>query len=488
LGNDGEFPLKGSDLVLANALRASRIPAGYLPAGIIVAGGILSFCVWTLPNWQEFWSHVSQFPNLWQVPANQLLIIALTAKILSPLFLTGMIGIAVWIWYLVRPEILKKMARVLGPTLSIDTGHHDPLTPIPPTLLDTNTSKSPDNSTYPLISIFLLKEITILINVPGGKPVAVPLASNVKKAQMLAYIAWRQGELVDRDKLLEQIFGWRVPDEEATPEKLAMRFDTHKKLLRREIRKVVVDINKKAGREIIHPDIDLFVRNTGFWQLADFCRVEDLALIDECSKVMTLGRNEGKVTETIPEEVKDACEQLLRTYSGDFLASLIGLFREEFSSWNGKSSWVRKPFTLYRDAYLEALWLLGQHCAFRAEQESDQSQQYYAKAAKHFKDYALHACNSRLDTKVFFGNHGEYGERVGMSERAMRRCVVLFGLVGETHEINRAWSAYTLQMKTISEGRWKPSQETLDDVEQARAQTGAYRFSTQQIAGGETGE
>jgi hypothetical protein len=66
-----------------------------------------------------------------------------------------------------------------------------------------------------------------------------------------------------------------------------------------------------------------------------------------------------------------------------------------------------------------------------------------------------------------------------MSERALRRCVVLFGVLGRTDLINQVWSAYCKQMKAISDQRWQPSKETQDDVQAAMAQTDAYRFSAQ---------
>ncbi len=100
----------------------------------------------------------------------------------------------------------------------------------------------------PLISIRLLKDVSMTINVPGGEYVVVPLTLNAKRVQLLAYIAWRRGELIDRDKILEHVFGWGLSDEEASDDKLSERFESHKKLLRRKIREVVIEhINKPAG-------------------------------------------------------------------------------------------------------------------------------------------------------------------------------------------------------------------------------------------------
>jgi hypothetical protein len=453
----------------------------WIPTGIIIAGGLGACVFWTLPNMTDFSLVLAQFSDLWQIPSNRLPIIAVIVKVLSPLFLMTMIGIVVWIWYLVREIRARHLSthvreQEAGTGSTDDARLPDPVAPIPEPL-ETIRPASPaqaETSEASLITIRLLGEIMVLINVAGKKPFAVKLASNLKKLEMLAYIACKQGKPVDRDKLLEEVFGWRLQDEEATVDKLGQSFDTHKKLLRKDLRRAVEQINTQAGEEAIDVSLEPFARTgAGFWQLANICHVEDLATADACSKVIALARHEGRLTETIPEEVKQACEQILAVYKGDFLAHLIASYPEEFGAWRGKASWVRKPFTRYRDVYLEALWLLGESHAKRSEQ--DQNPEWAGKAADFFKDYALYACNSKLDLKLFWQGQ-TVGERVGMSERALRRCVVLLGALGKTDEVHRVWSEYSLKMRTISEGRWKASQDTLSDVEAAQSNTSAHRF------------
>src|SRR5262249_54624437 len=149
-----------------------------------------------------------------------------------------------------------------------------------------------------------------------------------------------------------------------------------------------------------------------FWRLADVCRVEDLALIDENYQEIALARKEGLLAKNIPLSVVRACEQIVdeKNYPGDFLASLIGDFSQEFSPWEGKGSWIKKPFTLYRDRYLDALWLLGQHYADLSEHSASR-EELCAKAAGLYEKYAMHACKSRLDLKVFWQVQA-VGERV----------------------------------------------------------------------------
>lgn len=344
----------------------------------------------------------------------------------------------------------------------------------------------------PLISIRLLKDVSVTINIPGGGHIVVPLSLNAKRVQLLAYIAWRRGELIDRDKILEHVFGWGLKDEDATEDKLSERFESHKKLLRKKIKEAVIEqINKPAGGQRIDPYlVDPFVSNSGFWGLSDICRVDDLEAIETNYKIISLARKDGKLVDEIPEYVREACERVIANYPGDFLEALIKKFSSEFRPWQGHSSWARRPYTLYRDMYLDALWYAAEYEWRMGQRYGDggtkmgeadlrKQQGYFGRAAENYRSYAMYACNSKFDSKATFGTHGEYGERVGMSERALRRCVVLLGAIGKTNSINQVWSSYVAQMKGISDHRWQPSKETQADVEAASKQTNAYRFAAQ---------
>ncbi len=250
-------------------------------------------------------------------------------------------------------------------------------------------------------------------------------------------------------------------------------------------------IQKSAGTQSIDPDlVDPFVSDSGFWGLSENCRVEDLEAIEASYRVISLARKDGKLIDEIPEEIRDACEQLIAHYPGDFLESLIKKYPGEFRSWQGRSSWARKPYTHYRDYYLDALWYAAEYEWRQGQRYGDdgigmgeatqrRQQEYFGRAAQKYQSYAMYACNSRFDAKATFGSHGEYGERVAMSERALRRCVVLLGAIGKTDFINKVWSAYITQMKNTSDHRWQPSKETQADVQAAGEQTNAYRFAAQ---------
>jgi hypothetical protein len=176
-----------------------------------------------------------------------------------------------------------------------------------------------------------------------------------------------------------------------------------------------------------------------------------------------------------------ASDRLRKAYAGDFLADLLHESPEEVGTW------VRRPFTLYRDSFLQAVLYAadyelraGQELADEhlddegeaAEERRRRQRAHYSRAAQLYRTYAMRACDSRFDLKVTFG------ERVDMSERTLRRCITLYGILASTHMVNQVYSAYYKLLKTISAKAWEPSKETLQDLQGAQAQTNAYRFPT----------
>jgi hypothetical protein len=388
----------------------------------------------------------------------------------------------------------RRRQRLYGRSVRI--GSHASLSVTPSTatvtmpVATTTPQATPPARPSPLVSITLLKEVTVTLHAPGGISRQVPLSLNAKRVQLLAYIAWMRGETLKRDRMLEQLFGHGRSDEEATPEKLGDAFDSHKKLLRTDIRQAIARLNTEVGQEVIPPDFDLFEHKRQLWWLSSLCNVRDLEAVEAEHQIIEEARKNGLLVNRVPEAVKAACDRLMAAYSGDFLEDIIRNYPDEFEPW--VSSWVRKPYTLYRDYYLEALWYaaeyewrLGQQIGDeRAGQANEASQnrkfEHWGRAAQLYRTYAMYACNHRFDTKVTFGTGGrEQGERVIMSERALRRAVVLYGAIGSTHLVDEAYSAYYRHMRHISSKMWEPGKETLADVQAAKEQTGTYRFVAQ---------
>jgi hypothetical protein len=340
------------------------------------------------------------------------------------------------------------------------------------------------------VVITLLKQVSMTLVTDQGISREVPLSLNAKRVQLLAYLAWQRGQPVNRDRMLEQVFGHGRDDEEATREKLGEAFDSHKKLIRWDLREAVNQLNTEAGRELIPPDLDIFAHKQRLYWLSDVCRVTDLEAIEAEHQVIEQARKDGLLIDQIPEQVKAACDRLLDAYSGDFLEDLVTDYLDDFEPW--VSSWARKPYTHFRDLYLQALWYAAEYELKLGQQSADErldtdgeanrkeQRKHWDLAAQHYRTYAMYACNSRFDQKVTFGGAGrEAGERVIMSERALRRSVVLYGAIGATHLVDQVYSAYYKQMRSISAKAWEPSKETLADLRAAKEQTNAYRFPKQ---------
>ena len=335
------------------------------------------------------------------------------------------------------------------------------------------------------ITINLLKEVHLSLHTPDrALTVPLPLSGTIIRVQLLAYIAWQQGKKVNRDKMLEDVFGHGKSDEEATPKRLGEAFDSHRKFLRKDLRDAIDRINEQAGQTVIPPGLDFFENGNKLWWLADVCRVTDLEAVEASFRMIEQADNSGILANSVPEEVNEACLALIDAYKGDFLGNLLKDYAEDFDPWS--QSWVRRPYTLFRDYYLDALWYaagyeLKKGQAIEAgEAQQEEQRQHFDRAARFYRTYAMHATSSRWDLKVSFGRNGrEHGERVMQSERAMRRCIMLYGAMDMTHMVDKVWTAYYKHMRRFSAEVWDADEDTRKDLEAARSRTGAYRLPTQ---------
>lgn len=340
------------------------------------------------------------------------------------------------------------------------------------------------------VTLNLLDEVSMTVQtLDGAWQTSVPLSGNAIRVQLLAYIACKKGAKVTRDRLLEDVFGYKRSDEDATPKRLAEAFDSHRKLIRADLRAAISRLNEEAGQEVIPATLDIFANAQKLWWLADTCRVPDLEEVESWYHIIEQAESSGQLASTIPEHVRNACESLITVYQGDFLENLLRDHPDEFDPWT--QSWARVPFTQYRDYFLEALWYAadyeyqaGQALEGKTEEEQLQRQdKHYDCAARYFRTYAMRACSSRFDLKVTFDRRGRgHGQRVTMSERAIRRCLMLYGLMGSTHMVDKVYSTYYKHMRRVSADVWEPSQETLADLEAARSRTSAFRLQAQNVA------
>jgi hypothetical protein len=326
------------------------------------------------------------------------------------------------------------------------------------------------------ISITLLGEITMKLHSPNGLIREVPLNLNPKTNQLMAYIAWQQGIAVKRDKLIMEIWGYERADEEEIDKKLGWAFEDARKALRGAILKV---LRPKDS------NLDVFRHKNQMWWLSPCCKVIDLEVIEEKYRIIREAKKRGGLINAVPEHIKDACYELIMTYSGDFCETLLKRYPLDLKMW--ANAWVREPITYYRDCYLQAVWYAAEYerkagqqimeeLAFSELESRWRQREYWARAVELYRLYAMHACNNQLDTKVYFNlSHRGNGERVTWSERALRECVILCGKLGDPYLLNEIYSAYYDQMRDISDENWQPSEETLRVVQAARELAAAYQ-------------
>jgi hypothetical protein len=347
-----------------------------------------------------------------------------------------------------------------------------------------------EESTNVYFEIKLLGKVAMEIHASGGIICNVPLNLNPKTLQLLAYIAWKRGVMIRRDKMLEEIWGHGRTDEdeivEGEEEKMREAFKTAKKALRGAIQKAVRQWNDERGEIMIDPNdprLDIFCHKYQMWWLSSLCQVADLEELEKQYKIIKEAEKRGTLFNSVPDHVKEACYMIIdMLYTGDFLQTLIINYPDVFDPWY--SSWVRVPVTHYRDYYLQALLYAAQH-----EQEAAKSvldidslsniemqRERLGRAAGLYKTYAMSACSNRFDLKIYFGlpNRGD-GERVKRGEEAMRNCIKLYGKLGNLNLIDETYNAYCDHMRDISDENWEPSEETLKVIQVARERAAAYR-------------
>jgi hypothetical protein len=324
------------------------------------------------------------------------------------------------------------------------------------------------------LDIRLLGEISLVVrNLATSREMTVPMLRSGKRRELLAYVAWQRGKRIMRDKLLHDVFERELGGDEGDEpdvERLSANFNTQTKLLRRDINEVAQKLGLPRLKILDHdPD----------WRLLDYCRVVDLDIIDSQYSVIERAVRDGNL-ET--PAVREACDRLIEAYhETDFLQRHVE--RREFEPW--AQSWVRDPFTAYRDYYLAALWyraeierITGERLAGDGEQLSVQQRAYFERAASLYERYALYAPKTRFDKKVY---GREPGVRISQSERALRRCIDMYSVTNNTQAVDHVYEEYKKLMRQVfpSGVTWKPSAETVTVLEEARAQTREHRFRGQ---------
>ena len=330
-----------------------------------------------------------------------------------------------------------------------------------------------------LITLTLLKTVTMKLHAPDStKTYPVTLDDlSTKALQLIAYIARHQGRKVNLGDMRNDVFGSDDTDFNQVQEAL----NTAKREIRRRISQTVERAKDEQKKDVFPPDLDIFALQKKKYWLPEYCRVTDLAEIEKQHQIIDQAENSNQLVNSVPEHVYIACKALINAYTGDFLEELLKSDIYAFDP--PMDSWARVPFTQFRDYYLQAILYAAEYERKRADLAKAPAEQreHYNEAGRLFALGAMAACNKEVcdglfDTKVFFKSGRRHGAHVLLSEQLIRRAIALYGNIGSTIVVKRAYATYEQQMAEISNKAWVADPETLKDLDAALQQTGAYRF------------
>ncbi len=317
-----------------------------------------------------------------------------------------------------------------------------------------------------VFSATFLREVKVMLHLPDGSSWPVPISPNAKRVQLLAYLAWQRGQPIYRRMIEQHVFRHGLPKEHATHKHLQDMFGAHTRLLRRDIREAITKAHTEKGEPLLSPELDPFTNtHGGYWELSALWFPTDLEVVQSYAQFIDDARGQGRLTSVIPDEVKSACDALIAAYPGDFLQEMIFTYPEEFHPL--KTSWVCEPHTFYRDCYLKALWYAGEYERQHWQSRTKEQWEHAEQAIHYYWQYALSACQSPVDTKLVFAQP-ELSERVLMSERALRRCLVLYQAGGQRGAFEMCYQEYCELMEHLSQRQWQPDRETFQVVQSAR--------------------
>jgi hypothetical protein len=277
---------------------------------------------------------------------------------------------------------------------------------------------------------------------------------------LLVYLAVRQGTGVSREQLLVDVFGDGLPAAPEQLSKLAVPFQTHKKYLRTEVRKIVARANARAGREVLPPDLDILAHNgQGQWFLSPCCHVLDLERIEAQHRIIECTLHHGKNHRR--QEVSSACERLIEAYTGDFLQEFFttALDLRQLP----ELAWIREPYNRYRGYFLQALWYLAESSRLAGMRLPGQQSRCFEQAASLYFTYALTSCTT------FTGKTTP--ERMILGERALARCCLLYGKLGKRDQLDTALNTYATHIEEVLGSHWEPNAALVQMIEQAKQDT-----------------
>jgi hypothetical protein len=329
------------------------------------------------------------------------------------------------------------------------------------------------------VAISLLKEVTIIVQNGQGIKRTVELNRQSKETrryvqrELLIRLASQKGLPVKREKLIEDVFAYGLPQDRYDMTKLTRQFNKMTQFLRE-------DVNREASQlglpELLVTQWD---QKTDTWRLSlDDCCVLDLVEVERAYNVL----KEATGDEILQPHIQEACQALLDAYRGDFLENYIEAYINEGGSDDWVDHWARDLYTLYRDMYFDALWYRAEYWRFMADltagstdAERTLQNNWYETAAKLYGQYALHVPTKFNDHSAMLFDV-KIKQRISPGERAMRSCLDCYTATGNTQAADKTYREFAGRLSDLTMGKWKPRADTEEAIKNARAQTKAHRM------------
>ncbi len=311
-------------------------------------------------------------------------------------------------------------------------------------------------NTEQYVCISLFGEVRIWLEREDTQ-VVVPIRS-YRRQELLAYIATlapSREQRVSSDCIITDVFEHIAPKSDV--ENLRGLFQKHTQLLRKELNEVAGEMNFPPVRLFQFEKVD---NSSTKWWLSNECKIVDLTAVRLAHERIEAIKEEGNEN---PDLLKASCEQLIRlyqSYQGDYLEK--HLVQYDF----GDTTWIRDPFTHYRDMYLQALWdaAVAEHNRLLTPLSDQDRYRSAKKAASLYRAYALYAPKNRnfaINVK----------KNVRQSERAIRGYLRICCWLMDAQAADNGYALYEYLMRR-EYPEWRPDKKTIELLQAIRQQSG----------------
>lgn len=273
--------------------------------------------------------------------------------------------------------------------------------------------------------------------------VEVPLQGNPHYEALLARLAIRGKEQVERVRLMTDIYGSRIEDKK----QMEQSFYDDMRRIREQVKKCA----KKSFPDVGSPadQLKLFERGKKTWSLSGSCKVRGGEALSTWYRRIKAMR-QGTDTRTLSEDKLVAIASLLlKNYSQKYLEihedeeAYVGGYLLQKLHEAPFAAWAPSFFVECRTQFIYTMTFIAE-CMHRMG-VSRQERRYFDTAARYYKECAYAATCSPVDQD--------------QGEKALRSCVEMHMCVQDVESAEGVLRVYTKRMGRIMSG-WEPETAT----------------------------